>query len=118
VTPETAECGVLDRREELRRERTASLARRSALGAESEVSGEPLEPVGGQVCIPVEPEQLRVALARPGDPVLRRLGAEFGLQDAQAVGRYGFEEVVQSRMRAMSSSRRSTRCAVPARRTS
>jgi hypothetical protein len=118
VTPETAECGVLGRREELRRETRKPLSVRRAMRSQPDEAGKPLESVATEVCISVEPEQLRVAVARPGDPVRGQIVAEVGLEDAEALGRDRLEKVVQSRMRAMSSSRRRTRCAVPARRTS
>jgi hypothetical protein len=118
VAPEAAESGVLGLGEMLRREVLNRFSSRRALGSQSDEPGKLLESVVSEVGIPVEPEQLRAAVARPGDPVLGPIGSELGLQDAAAVRRDGFEEIVQSRIRAMSSSRLSTRCAVPASRTS
>jgi hypothetical protein len=82
VTPEPTKRGVLGRREELRCERRNRLTAWRTFRSQPDEAGKPLEPVGGEVCIPVEPEQLRVVLARPGDPVLGQIVAEVGLEDA------------------------------------
>jgi hypothetical protein len=118
VAPETAEGCILRRREMLWRERADGLSARRAVCSQPDVSGKGLEPVRGEVGVGVQPQELGIPFARPSDPMLGRIGSQVGLDDAKAVGRNRFEEVVQSRMRAISSSRRSTLCAVPASRTS
>jgi hypothetical protein len=66
----------------LRREMRERLSGRWVLGPQPNVPGKTLEPVRGEVGIRVEPQQLRVVLARPGDPALGRLGSEVRLEDA------------------------------------